>query len=1304
MSENHWGAARIRAEADRLTVIADQNPTVLDATGTGAVGYLLMDVLDEDNHDFATRLEQAMRLLRHGAEFAPDDPLACSWRISLSFGHTYRAIAGDAAEWEPAFHWGGLAVATAGKPEEYAEAVLDLVNLHMSWVEDLWEKGNLSVAEQVAELDKVSAVLRGFDGTLADAFDQATLDYQAARVFGTRFDLMDEPDDLERAIAKLGAPTRLPDDHPCLSEALYLLAELRRLRFRLTENEVELTAALDTAVRVIGMTGHDDPARGERHLLLARLLMAKNNLRDQDDPDDRDRLIESLRIVVAADPDPDLGWTLGGELFNRGKENGDPADLRAAISWLQEQAELQDPAGEDAWLPWSMITEAHSLIFDLTREQEHADRTVECATRALEFPMPEPVLVEEMHWRRLDAVFQNGERPDLSRFFQEHPVLDWLRDAGQVVDESRRGEPTETGELLAAKLGLSWFAIMTAAPNLVVTYPADLYELIDRMQGLFQGADVFDDMSDEERLSFAAMHELVVNLGQAVNGDGVVDFSNLQQLAAAPSLRQERADLLGFAASLLLMVGSVSGSLRAIDAGIELCVVIGRIAERPVKQAEADALQGIFRLLRAFHARQSPARIYALGKAAWERMVSLPESSGLAPILKLTDIILRPVTRKVGADPLPALHPSVTEDLWLERLFEPFVLSEELSNAALNRDVEGVRVVCRRLDDLMERSSDPTVNQAVQGIRATAYGCLSTLNPSDPAVLDDAIDAHTELLDWLRGDDYPGLEDQLQSLADLLRRRGGPDDLVGSRRVGMDVLENAGWRVLLQSESAEALEIARTAVPTAEKLVGWCIEDDAVADLIGILDSRRSLVLHAANTSRSVSALLTGIGRADLAAEWEAAGGLEQALLHEHGGPGNGWGVLRRKVLMALTRESRGILTPPTVEELQKTLRAQGSDVLAYLLPANDQHEAVAVMVPREGEPVVRSLPALGRGSQVERYQAAYGEWDGAADRVGPEYLRWRDALKDLCDWSWRAAGEQLLEFGRQHAGDRDPRIVLVPIGMLGQVPWHAANRLVGDRRRYLLQDATISYVPSGRLFCEAVGRTDVDSECAVLVGNPGRNLLAGGVEAKAVRDSFYADGVLLGGTGQQPRRWVPAPEGPGKPSEVLDHLRSPLRLMHLACHAVANMRDPLLSTIELAGEPRSDLSATELLALSPTRPLDVGLVVLAGCTTHVSGSDYDEALTLSTTFLALGTRTVIGSLWRVPAGWVTAHLMFLFHHNLRHELLPPGEALRRAQISLLDPEPKLPETMPDELKNLRPATVVEIDVEHWAGFTHQGR
>ncbi|NKE58149.1 CHAT domain-containing protein [Lentzea sp. PSKA42] len=392
-------------------------------------------------------------------------------------------------------------------------------------------------------------------------------------------------------------------------------------------------------------------------------------------------------------------------------------------------------------------------------------------------------------------------------------------------------------------------------------------------------------------------------------------------------------------------------------------------------------------------------------------------------------------------------------------------------------------------------------------------------------------------------------------------------------------------------------------------------------------------------------------------------------------------------MVRVLDEEPLALITSPSLAEIRKALRQHGSDALVYLLPGNARYDGTVVVVPADAEPYAIPMRRLevGEDSLVARYQKAYEAWHEAESRTGPEFLRWREELREICAWAWEAAGTELKAIAE--------KIVLVPVGALGMIPWHAA----GQDGSHLVQDVTISYTPSARMFCDVVARDEVTAGTAVIVGNPARDLLAGATEALGIRASFYPGGLFLGSHTAMPRRWQPAQDGAGTADDVVRLLAEPLPLLHLAGHAVADMREPLRSQVNLASGP---LSARTLLDISPIDVLPLGLVNLACCTTNVSGVDYDEALSLATTFLAIGARTVVGALWWVLSGRATAHLMYMFYHRL-NEGLPAAEALRQTQLWMLDLGRVLPDTMPEELRRMVPADgFSEEQIECWAGFT----
>jgi CHAT domain-containing protein len=112
------------------------------------------------------------------------------------------------------------------------------------------------------------------------------------------------------------------------------------------------------------------------------------------------------------------------------------------------------------------------------------------------------------------------------------------------------------------------------------------------------------------------------------------------------------------------------------------------------------------------------------------------------------------------------------------------------------------------------------------------------------------------------------------------------------------------------------------------------------------------------------------------------------------------------------------------------------------------------------------------------------------------------------------------------------------------------------------------------------------------------------------------------------------------------------------------------------------------------------GLVILAACLSDVTEADYDEALTLASTFLAAGSTGVVAARWAVTDK-LTARFMAAFHLFLAAGNSDVAGALREAQLWMLDPAREVPATWPEWLKRRAPSLA---QVEAWAAFTYQGR
>ncbi|MFF5310835.1 CHAT domain-containing protein [Streptomyces massasporeus] len=327
-------------------------------------------------------------------------------------------------------------------------------------------------------------------------------------------------------------------------------------------------------------------------------------------------------------------------------------------------------------------------------------------------------------------------------------------------------------------------------------------------------------------------------------------------------------------------------------------------------------------------------------------------------------------------------------------------------------------------------------------------------------------------------------------------------------------------------------------------------------------------------------------------------------------------------------------LDPPRFDDI----RAAATTPLVYLAAAERTGFALLVT----GDHVeVRWLPSLTEESlraRVESYLRAYGA--RASDAIA-----WENRLDEVTRWLWDAVMEPVVAT-LAPAG----RAVLVPAGLLGLVPLHAAWREDASAptgRRYALDDLLLTCVPNARARVAAAERAATASQEGLLaVADPhpvsARPLPAAGREVREALGHFTRT-CSLGGD----RATLTA---------VRDALGD-YPVLHFACHGFAKVDQPLASGLLLAGD--EPLTLRDLLRGSP---LDARLAVLSACETAVPGVDLpDEVVSLPTGLLQAGAAGVVGSLWAV-SDLSTMMLMARFYALWRSDGLDPPEALRRAQ------------------------------------------
>lgn len=528
-------------------------------------------------------------------------------------------------------------------------------------------------------------------------------------------------------------------------------------------------------------------------------------------------------------------------------------------------------------------------------------------------------------------------------------------------------------------------------------------------------------------------------------------------------------------------------------------------------------------------------------------------------------------------------------------------------------------------------------------------------------------------------------------LAQFSRRRG--DENSATRRIALEGLRGNAWQVLLQPDPISARTAARSAVENATAVAVRFLFDHQPLDALRALDAGRGLMLFAATELRDPCTRLIDAGEPELAQRWRT----------EENPPVS----LRRDVLEVLSRGSE-LLDPPDLAEIQAALWALDADALVYLVPGEPPASGWAVIAPVEGQPRYLALPNLvvTPDSDIARYLSATATRSAAlVGRRDIEELpatEFADSIDVLCDWAWRVAMGPILKPYLEV--ERIPHLVLVPMGDLARVPWQAARAPDG---RYLVERVAISQAASARMLCDnAAAERVLPTSTGLIVADPDTDgrasaLTSARLEAYAIRESFYPSATYLGRRprGDQSR------SGRGTPDEVRAWLRTAGAqagaMLHLASHGVMETAvNNASSYLVLAG---GDLTAAELLrVLADRNGHPIGLVVLAACNTGRSIYGYDEAYSLATMFLASGVRSVLSTQWSVP-DQDTSLLMYMFHHYLVTECRPPWEALRRAQVWMLDSDRAAPDRMPEPLRrtfdSADPTRVVA-----WAGFVHWGQ
>ncbi len=138
--------------------------------------------------------------------------------------------------------------------------------------------------------------------------------------------------------------------------------------------------------------------------------------------------------------------------------------------------------------------------------------------------------------------------------------------------------------------------------------------------------------------------------------------------------------------------------------------------------------------------------------------------------------------------------------------------------------------------------------------------------------------------------------------------------------------------------------------------------------------------------------------------------------------------------------------------------------------------------------------------------------------------------------------------------------------------------------------------------------------------------------------------------------------------AEAMSGALSQYRIVHFATHGLLNAERPelsglVLSLVDQAGKPQDGfLRLHEIYNLQ----LPADLVVLSACQTGLGKDIKGEGMIgLTRGFMYAGAARVVASLWRVD-DYATSVLMKKFYRGMLQEKLRPAEALRKAQLEMM--------------------------------------
>ena len=266
--------------------------------------------------------------------------------------------------------------------------------------------------------------------------------------------------------------------------------------------------------------------------------------------------------------------------------------------------------------------------------------------------------------------------------------------------------------------------------------------------------------------------------------------------------------------------------------------------------------------------------------------------------------------------------------------------------------------------------------------------------------------------------------------------------------------------------------------------------------------------------------------------------------------------------------------------------------------------------------------------------------------------------------------------------GQIGERVVIVPTGILGQLPFEALSRTGSGTPDYLLAHHTISYGYSSTLLWETSRSEKISYEKGGVLGfapdyGTGQEIVAWLEDSENLRVSRNMDQNPLRYNKREVRLLTDAYGGKaylkGKATEAnFLQMAGRFPIIHLAVHGVADLQKGQYSHLVFAFRKKMEEEQHKLFARELyDRVIPAELVTLSACETGRGQLRRgDGIISISHAFRQSGARSVLNSLWLVNDEF-TPELMSAFYERLAAGV-PKDRALSEAKRSFLsDPHTK---------------------------------